>query len=194
MDRKAEIIRVTNETDIKLLLDLDNNEDVYINTGCGFLDHMLNLFAKHGGVGIKLEAKGDHHIDWHHTFEDIGIALGKGFYDALGDKKGISRYGFCILPMDETLVETAIDFGGRSFLNYDVKFYYGKVGEVDVELFKEFFRAFSDNAKCNLHIIKRFGENTHHIVEAVFKAVARSIKMAIKIEGDKIPSTKGILE
>jgi len=155
---------------------------------------MLNLFAKHGGVGIKLEAKGDPHIDWHHTFEDIGIALGKGFYDALGDKKGISRYGFCILPMDETLVETAIDFGGRSFLNYDVKFYYGKVGEVDVELFKEFFRAFSDNAKCNLHIIKRFGENTHHIVEAVFKAVARSIKMAIKIEGDKIPSTKGILE
>ncbi len=192
--RKAEIIRVTNETDIKIFLDLDEKKNASIATGSGFLDHMLDLFAKHGGFSLEVKAKGDSHIDWHHTFEDIGIALGKAFYEALGDKKGIARYGFFVLPMDETLVESAIDFGGRSYLNYDVKFYAGKVGDVDVELFKEFFKAFSDNAKCNLHIIKRYGENTHHIVEGVFKSVARSIKMAIKMEGDEIPSTKGVLE
>ncbi|MGB9732237.1 MULTISPECIES: imidazoleglycerol-phosphate dehydratase HisB [Calditerrivibrio] len=194
MGRKAEIIRVTNETEIKLSLSLDEDKEILISTGCGFLDHMLHLFAKHGDFGLKLKAKGDSHIDWHHTFEDIGIALGKGFYEALGDKKGIVRYGFFLLPMDETLVEMAVDFSGRSYLNYDVKYYSGKVGDVDVELFKEFFRAFSDNAKCNLHIVKRYGENTHHIVEAIFKAVARGIRMAVEIKGEDIPSTKGVLE
>lgn len=194
MGRKAEIIRVTNETEIKLSLSLDEDKEILISTGCGFLDHMLNLFAKHGDIGLKLKAKGDSHIDWHHTFEDIGIALGKGFYEALGDKKGIVRYGFFLLPMDETLVEVAVDFSGRSYLNYDVKYYAGKVGDVDVELFKEFFRAFADNAKCNLHIVKRYGENTHHIVEAIFKAVARGIRMAVEIKGEDIPSTKGVLE
>ncbi|MCX8083830.1 MAG: imidazoleglycerol-phosphate dehydratase HisB [Calditerrivibrio sp.] len=194
MGRRSEILRLTNETEIKVVLELDEKKESKIFTGCGFLDHMLDLFAKHGGFGLEVYAKGDSHIDWHHTFEDIGISLGKAFYEALGDKKGIVRYGFFLLTMDETLVEVALDFGGRAYLNYDVKFYVGKVGDVDVELFKEFFKAFSDNAKCNLHIIKRYGENTHHIVEGIFKAVARSIKTAVTIEGDQIPSTKGVLE
>ncbi|MCA1933672.1 MAG: imidazoleglycerol-phosphate dehydratase HisB, partial [Calditerrivibrio sp.] len=160
----------------------------------GFMDHMLDLFAKHGDFFLQVKAQGDSHVDWHHTVEDIGIALGKAFYDALGDKRGIERYGFFILPMDETLVEVAIDFSGRSYLNYDVKYYSEQIGGLDVELFKEFFKAFSDNAKCNLHIIKRYGENTHHIVEAIFKGVGRAVKSAIRVVGDEIPSTKGVLE
>ncbi|MEF3254229.1 MAG: imidazoleglycerol-phosphate dehydratase HisB [Deferribacterales bacterium] len=194
MSRKSEIARVTKETDIKVRINLDNNDMIKVNTGSGFMDHMLELFAKHGGFSLILEAKGDTHIDWHHTIEDIGISLGKGFYEALGDKRGIVRYGFSLLPMDETLIETAVDFSGRGYLNYDVKFYQGQIGGIDVELFKEFFKAFTENSRCTLHIIKRYGENTHHIVEGIFKSVARSIKMAIKVESNEIPSTKGVLE
>lgn len=194
MEKIGKVSRVTKETSVDLYLDLSKNGESSIFTGNGFMDHMLDLFARHGGFFLQIKAVGDSHIDWHHTVEDIGISLGKAFYEALGDKRGIERYGFFLLPMDETLVEVAIDFSGRSYLNYDVKYYSDQVGGLDVELFKEFFKAFADNAKCNIHIIKRYGENTHHIVEAIFKGFARAVKSAIKITCEDIPSTKGVLE
>lgn len=194
MEREANVERSTKETSVKIKIGLDKAGLCNVSSSNGFFDHMLELFAKHGGFSLELTANGDTHIDWHHTVEDIGIVLGKAFYEALGDKKGIERYGFFILPMDETLIEVAVDFGGRSYLNYDVKCYSEQIGGVDVELFKEFFKAFSDNAKCNLHIVKRYGENTHHIIEGIFKAVARAIRAAVMVVNSDVPSTKGVIE
>ena len=191
--RTVSLNRKTTETDISIDLNLDGKGKYNVSTGIGFFDHMLELFSKHSLIDVNLTAKGDTHIDFHHTVEDVGIILGQAINQALGDKKGIARYGFFILPMDEALVESVIDFGGRVYFKYDVELFSETVGQFDTELIEEFFKAFCDNAKVNLHIIKRSGKNSHHILEAVFKSVAKSIKAAIKIENDEIPSTKGVL-
>ena len=191
--RTVSLNRKTTETDISIDLNLDGKGKYNVSTGIGFFDHMLELFSKHSLIDVNLTAKGDTHIDFHHTVEDVGIILGQAINQALGDKKGIARYGFFILSMDEALVESVIDFGGRVYFKYDVELYSETVGQFDTELIEEFFKAFCDNAKVNLHIIKRSGKNSHHILEAVFKSVAKSIKAAIKIENDEIPSTKGVL-
>jgi imidazoleglycerol-phosphate dehydratase len=154
---------------------------------------MLELFSKHSNIDLTVKVKGDTHIDYHHTVEDTAIVLGQCILGALGDKKGINRYGFFLLPMDETLIECAMDLSGRTYFNYDVAYFTDKAGEFDVELVEEFFRAFSDNLKANIHIVKRFGKNTHHIAEGVFKAVARSLRMAVSVVGEGIPSTKGVI-
>lgn len=184
--------RETLETSIKLKLALDGGQ-IDIRSGSGFLDHMLTLFARHGGFGLELECKGDTFIDFHHSAEDIGIILGQAFYEAAGNKEGVNRYGFFLLPMDEALIETAVDFGGRVFFAYDAPFHTEKVGSFDTELVEEFWRAFVNNAKINLHITKKAGTNSHHIAEGIFKSVARSLKMALQITGKGIMSTKGIL-
>ena len=191
MNRSATVVRTTKETEIKLVLSLDGGPSE-INTGVGFFDHMLTLFSHHGGFGIKLTAKGDLYVDAHHTVEDVGIALGEAFYTAAGDKMGIARYGFFLLPMDETLTEVAVDFGGRAFLVYDVKYNYSG-SDFDMALVEEFFRAFTSNAKMNLHINLRYGTNDHHKAEAVFKATARALKAAVKIDSKILPSTKGVI-
>ncbi len=194
--RTAEIIRKTAETDIKLKINLDGKGKSEIATGCGFLDHMLTLFAKHGRFDLTLSCKGDTFVDYHHTTEDIGIALGCAFTEALSDKKGICRYGSMILPMDEALILSAVDLSGRSYLVFDAQIPSEKVGDFDTELVREFFLAFSDNAKCNLHIKQLSGINSHHIIEGMYKSVARSLKAAVKIDDDakdEIPSTKGVL-
>ena len=194
--RTAEIIRKTAETDINLKINLDGKGESDIKTGCGFLDHMLTLFAKHGRFDLTLSCKGDTYVDYHHTTEDIGIALGMAFTEALSDKKGICRYGSMILPMDEALILSAVDLSGRSYLVYEADIPKDKVGDFDTELVREFFLAFSDNAKCNLHIKQLSGINSHHIIEGIFKSVARSLKAAVKIDDDakdEIPSTKGVL-
>jgi len=167
-----------------------------IHSGCGFLDHMLTLFAKHARFDLTLTCNGDVEVDYHHTAEDIGIALGEVFYKALGDKKGIARYGNFLMPMDETLVLSAVDVSGRSHLSYGVEVRAKKVGDFDTELVEEFFEAFVRNAKLTLHIMKLNGKNSHHILEAIYKSVARSLKQAVAIEEayqDEIPSTKGVL-
>lgn len=192
-DRKSSITRKTTETEIALVLNVDGCGKYSIDTGIGFLNHMLELFTRHGGFDIELKAKGDLHIDGHHTAEDIGIVLGDAFREALSDKKGIRRYGFFLLPMDETLIECAVDFSGRTYLNFDVDIPSDRVGDFDTELTEEFFKAFADRAGINLHIIKRYGRNTHHIIEGMFKCLARSIKDAVRIESDQIMSTKGSL-
>ncbi len=194
--RTAEINRNTAETKINLTLNIDGSGKSEINSGCGFLDHMLTLFAKHGRFDLALNCKGDTQVDYHHTVEDIGICLGQAFKKALGDKKGIVRYGDMLLPMDEALILSAIDFSGRSFLNYDTKIRAKKIGDFDVELSEEFWYAFSRNAECTLHIKQLDGKNAHHIVEGIFKSVAHSIKKAVIIDEkfkDEIPSTKGVL-
>lgn len=191
--RHFKISRKTAETSISLNLDIDGGESE-ISTGIGFLDHMLELFAKHGSFGLMIDAKGDIGVDFHHTAEDIGIVLGKAFYAAAGDKIGIRRYGSSVIPMDEALIETAIDFGGRAYFSFGAVFKTEKIGDFDTELVKEFFRAFSENAKINLHIIMRSGENSHHIAEGIFKSCARSLKSALEIVGTGIMSTKGVLE
>jgi len=191
--RIAEYARKTKETDVNAMLNLDGIGEYSIDTGVGFLDHMLELFSKHSGIDIEIKAKGDTHVDLHHLTEDVGIAIGSLLDKALGDKKGIMRYGFFLLPMDEVLVESAIDLSGRSFLNYDVSFVSEKIGNFDTELIEEFFRAFSFNGRFNLHIILRYGTNSHHVAEATFKSVARSLKIAIETKGDAIPSTKGVI-
>lgn len=191
--RTAEITRKTNETDIYLKLNIDGSGEGKITTGVGFLNHMLELFARHGGFDLEVIAKGDTIVDDHHTVEDIGICLGDAFKKALGDKRGIRRYGFFLLPMDETLIECAIDFSGRTYLNYAADIQAVRVGNFETELVEEFFKAFADRSAVNLHIIKRFGRNTHHIIEGIFKTVARSIKDAVVIESDRIMSTKGTL-
>jgi len=192
-ERIAKIDRKTSETDISIELNIDGKGDYEVETGVGFLNHMLELFTRHGSFDMKLRADGDLHIDAHHTAEDIGIVMGEAFKQALGDKKGIRRYGFFLLPMDETLIECAVDFSGRTYLNFDAEIPAYKVGDFDTELVEEFFKAFSDRAGINLHIVKRYGRNTHHIIEGIFKCVARSIKDAVKVESDQIPSTKGLL-
>lgn len=194
--RTAEIVRKTAETDIALKLNLDGKGDSKIDTGCGFLDHMLTLFAKHGRFDLELNCKGDVEVDYHHTTEDIGISLGKAFADALGDKKGIKRYGDIILPMDESLILSAVDISGRDYLGYDMDIPTEKVGDFDTELVEEFWLGFIRNANITLHIIMMAGTNSHHIIEGTFKSVARSLKEAVSIDeefANEIPSTKGVL-
>ena len=194
--RSAQIKRKTAETDIELRLGLDGSGESNIDTGAGFLDHMLTLFAKHGSFDLTAICKGDTYVDDHHSVEDIGIALGEAFLEALGDKAGIRRYGNMILPMDETLILSAIDFSGRSYLGYDLHIPTQKVGTFDTELVKEFFLAFTRTGKCTLHIKQLAGENSHHIIEGTFKSVSRSIKEAVSIDQaleGKIMSTKGVL-
>lgn len=190
-NRTATILRNTNETKIKIELNLDGNGKANIKTGLHFFDHMLEQLAKHSGCDMLIQVKGDLHVDEHHTIEDTAIALGDAFNQALGNKRGISRYGF-LLPMDDVLAQVAIDFSGRSWLVWKAKFNREKVGDMPTEMFYHFWKSFSDAAKCNLNI-KADGDNEHHKIEAIFKAVAKSIKMAIKKEGNELPSTKGVL-
>lgn len=192
--RKAEIKRTTTETDISLLLGVDGLGNREIATGCGFLDHMLELFAAHGGFDLCLSCKGDTDVDFHHTVEDCGIALGEAFRLALGDKRGIKRYGSRILPMDEALILTAIDLSGRSVLVCDVNMPSQKIGSFDTELVKEFLLAFCRSSGATLHVKQFSGENAHHIAEAIFKSLSRSLAEACVLTGsDEIPSTKGAL-
>ena len=194
--RTSEINRKTNETDIKLKLNLDGTGKSEIDTGCGFLDHMLTLFARHGGFDLTVSCKGDTYVDYHHTVEDIGIALGDAFKSALGDMRGITRYGSFILPMDESLIMTAVDISGRSHLSYDLTIPAQKVGDFDTELAEEFYLGFVRHAAVTLHIKELSGTNSHHIIEGAFKSVARSLAAAVKIDEnrkDEIPSTKGVL-
>ena len=193
--RSSEIIRTTKETDIKLFLSLSKGEST-IDTGCGFLDHMLTLFARHGDFTLNVACKGDTQVDYHHTAEDIAICLGDAFKEALGDMKGITRYGSFILPMDESLILTAVDISGRSGLYYDLAIPTEKVGDFDTELTQEFFEAFTRHAGVTLHIKQLAGTNSHHIIEGTFKSFARTMKQAVSIDEnnkDAIPSTKGVL-
>ena len=194
--RKGEIKRKTAETDIVLSLCLDGNGISDINTGCGFLDHMLTLFASHGNFDLAVSCKGDVAVDYHHSVEDIGICLGDAFAKAIGDCKGIKRYGNMILPMDESLVLCALDVSGRDCLEYGLAIPTEKVGDFDTELVEEFFTAFVRRAGITLHFIQMNGRNSHHIIEAAFKAFARALAEAVSIDekkADKIPSTKGVL-
>ena len=194
--RTAEIIRKTGETDIALRLDLDGTGKCSIATGCGFLDHMLVLFAKHGRFDLTVSCKGDTWVDDHHTVEDVGIALGQAVAKALGDKKGITRYGNMILPMDEALILTAVDLSGRGYLGYGLQIPTEKVGTFDTELVEEFWLGFIRNAQITLHIRQLAGTNSHHILDGAFKSAGRSLRAAVAIEAafaDEIPSTKGVL-
>ncbi len=212
--RTVNYARKTAETDITLTLNLDGNGESNINSGCGFLDHMLTLFAKHGGFDLTLTCDGDTYVDDHHTVEDIGISLGAAFTQALGDKKGIVRYGSCVLPMDEALILSAVDLSGRDFLgyelpipdekvcienglSYDLPIPRKQVGSFDTELVQEFWLGFVRNAGATLHIRMLDGQNSHHIIEGTFKSVARSLRDAVSIDtrfADRIPSTKGVLQ
>ncbi|MEX2564772.1 MAG: bifunctional histidinol-phosphatase/imidazoleglycerol-phosphate dehydratase HisB [Cyclobacteriaceae bacterium] len=192
--RKAQVNRATSETDIRVSLNLDGSGKSNIHTGLAFFDHMLEQLAKHGGTDLEISVKGDLHIDEHHTIEDTGLALGEAYAKALGDKKGIYRYGF-LLPMDDCLAQVAVDFGGRPWLVWKADFHREKIGEMPTEMFFHFFKSFSDAAKCNLNI-QAEGENEHHKIEAIFKGLARAIKIAVSRDFkalDQLPSTKGIL-
>jgi len=189
--RKAAHRRTTKETDILVELDLDGTGQAAISTGISFFDHMLEQLARHGGIDITIDAKGDLHIDEHHTIEDVAITLGEAFSLALADKRGLERYGFC-LPMDDCLAQVAIDFGGRNWIEWEAEFKREKIGEMPTEMFFHFFKSFSDKALCNLNI-KAEGTIEHHKIEAIFKAFAKSIKMAVRREGSQLPSTKGVL-
>ena len=194
--REAEIIRKTGETDIRVRLVLEGKGSSVIDTGVGFLDHMLTLFAKHGRFDLEVSCKGDTQVDDHHSVEDIGIALGQAFSRALGDKKGITRYGSTLLPMDESLILSAVDISGRGFLAYELQIPTEKVGTFDTELTEEFFRALAHNAGITLHLRQLAGKNSHHIIEGAFKSAARSLKTAVAVDPelqDEIPSTKGVL-
>ena len=194
--RSAEINRKTLETDIQLTLCLDGSGSSSIDTGCGFLNHMLILFASHGRFDLTVKCKGDTDVDDHHTVEDIGICLGRAFAEALGEKRGITRYGSFLLPMDEALILTAVDISGRSCLCYQLEMPTEKIGTFDTELVEEFFLAFTRSCPMSLHIRKLAGINSHHIAEGCFKSVARSLKAAVAIDpasGNAIPSTKGVL-
>ncbi len=194
--RTSEIKRTTTETDISLSLSLDGTGKSEISSGCGFLDHMLTLFARHGSFDLKVICKGDTQVDYHHTAEDIGIVLGSAFREALGDMKGITRYGSMLLPMDEALILVAADISGRSHLSYSLSIPSQKVGDFDTELVREFFEAFVRKSEITLHIRQLDGENSHHIIEGAFKALARAMKQAVSIDEknkESIPSTKGVL-
>ena len=194
--RKAEIRRETAETKITLTLELDGSGKTDIDTGVGFLDHMLTLFARHGRFDLSVHCQGDTYVDDHHSTEDIAIALGSAFRKALGDKRGIKRYGDIILPMDEALILASVDISGRSYLRFTSDFQTEKIGTFDVELLEDFFTSFSENAGITLHIRQLDGRNSHHIAEAMFKAVARAMRKAVEIDEkakDEIPSTKGVL-
>jgi imidazoleglycerol-phosphate dehydratase/histidinol-phosphatase len=191
--RTSVIARKTNETDIEIKLNLDGTGKSEINTGLKFFDHMLEQISKHGLVDLSITCKGDLEVDEHHTIEDTAIALGAAFKDALGNKMGIERYGFC-LPMDDCLAQVALDFGGRNWIEWSADFKREKVGDMPTEMFYHFFKSFSDGAQCNLNI-KAEGNNEHHKIEAIFKTLAKAIKMAIKQDKEKmiLPSTKGLL-
>jgi len=194
--RTAEIKRTTAETDISLFLDLDGSGKSAVETGCGFLDHMLTLFARHGRFDLTVKCSGDTWVDYHHTTEDIGIVLGQAFAQALGDKRGVRRYGSMLLPMDEALILCALDLSGRAYLGYELHIPTEKVGDFDTELAKEFFWGFARFAACTLHLRQLAGENSHHIIEGAFKAFGRALREAVAIEEayrDEIPSTKGML-
>lgn len=191
--RTAEITRSTGETQITLKLNLDGGPSE-IHTGVGFFDHMLTGFARHGGFGLEVSCTGDTWVDDHHSVEDVGICLGSAFAEALGDMRGVERFGHILLPMDEALILAAVDLSGRGMLCWDVTMPTEKVGSFDTELAKEFWLAFTRKANCTLHLRMLAGENSHHIIEGVFKAAARSLKMAVKLNGsDEVPSTKGML-
>ena len=194
--RKSEIKRKTNETDISLTLNLDGTGKSEINSGCGFLDHMLTLFARHGSFDLSVTCHGDTEVDYHHTVEDIGIALGQALNNALGDKRGITRYGFFILPMDEVLMLCSLDISGRAHLGYQVEFTSPTIGDFDTELVKEFMLGFVRSCPMALHFKEFAGENAHHIAEGMFKALGRTLAIAVSIDEkhkDEIPSTKGLL-
>ena len=194
--RTAQIQRKTAETDITLTLNLDGKGQSTINSGCGFLDHMLTLFAKHGRFDLQVTCTGDTFVDYHHTVEDVGICLGQAFNEALGDKKGIVRYGDTTLPMDEALILTAIDLSGRGFFVQDINISANKVGDFDTELVQEFLIAFAYNAGATLHVRQLSGSNAHHIIEGIFKSLARTLKKAVAIDPalkGEIPSSKGVL-
>jgi imidazoleglycerol-phosphate dehydratase len=194
--RTAEVARATRETDIRLTLDLDGSGRASIATGVGFLDHMLELLARHAAVDLEVRAEGDRHIDDHHTTEDVGIVLGQALDRALGDRVGIRRYGHAVLPMDETLVTSAVDLGGRPYLGWQVAFPAAKVGTFDTELVEEFWRAVALHARMNLHVLLHTGRNAHHVSEAVFKATARALRDAAEPDpraAGQVPSTKGTL-
>ena len=195
MSRKASIERITRETSIRLELEIDGSGEAKICTSVPFLDHMLDLFTRHGLFDLRVEAKGDIDIDCHHTVEDIGIVLGQAFREALGDKTGIRRYGQASVPMDETLASVAVDLSGRPFMVYHVNLPKVKIGEFDVELAKEFFQAFTNNVGANLHINVMYGENVHHILEACFKGMARALDLATQVDSriEGVMSTKGKL-
>jgi imidazoleglycerol-phosphate dehydratase len=196
-NRRAEISRETSETAITVALGLDGEGRADIATGIGFLDHMLTALARHGLFDLKVRAKGDLHIDFHHTTEDVGIVIGQCLRQALGDKRGIRRYGAAVIPMDEALAEAAVDISGRPFLAWSVIFAQPKIGEMDTELFEEFFRALAFNAGITLHITQKAGTNAHHVAEACFKALARALREAVEPDPraiSAIPSTKGVLE
>ena len=194
--RTAQINRNTAETQISIALNLDGTGKSEIATGCGFLDHMLTLFSRHGRFDLKVSCDGDTQVDYHHTVEDIGISLGTAFSQALGDKRGICRYGDTLLPMDEALILSAVDLSGRSYLGFDLPIPAQKVGDFDTELVEEFWLGFVRKAECTLHIKELSGSNSHHIIEGAFKSVARSLKKGVLIDpvyADEIPSTKGVL-
>ena len=192
--RTCDIFRRTLETDIRVTLNLDGGGMCDIRTGVGFLDHMLTLFAHHGGFDLEVLCQGDTLVDDHHSVEDIGIALGQAFAQTLGDKRGITRYGSFLLPMDEMLIQTAVDISGRSCLNFGLEFPTEKIGTFDTQLVEEFFLGFVRNCPMSLHILQLAGKNSHHIAEGAFKSVARSLKQAVALDGtDTIPSTKGVL-
>jgi imidazoleglycerol-phosphate dehydratase len=196
MTRQGSIHRATSETEIRLTLELDGAGVAAITTGIGFFDHMLTAFARHALIDLAVEAKGDLHVDYHHTTEDVGIVLGRALAEAVGDKRGIRRFGQATVPMDEALVEAAIDVSGRGLLAWSVAFDQPKIGEMDTELFEEFFRALATNALITLHIRRQAGRNGHHVAEACFKATARALRMALEHDpraADSIPSTKGSL-
>lgn len=196
-NRRAEISRETSETTITVALGLDGEGRADIATGIGFLDHMLTALARHGLFDLKVQAKGDLHIDFHHTTEDVGIVIGQCLRQALGDKRGIRRYGAAVIPMDEALAEAAVDISGRPYLAWSVSFAQPKIGEMDTELFEEFFRALAFNAGITLHVTQKAGTNAHHVAEACFKALARALREAVEPDPraiGAIPSTKGVLE
>ncbi|MBM3619748.1 MAG: imidazoleglycerol-phosphate dehydratase HisB [Alphaproteobacteria bacterium] len=194
--RVATVARKTKETDIEVSMNLDGSGTSDVQTGIGFLDHMLDQLAKHGLFDIKVRAKGDLHIDFHHTTEDVGLALGEALSKALGDRKGIRRYGAAIIPMDETRTDVALDASNRPYLVWKVQFSRPKLGEMDTELFKEWFQAFAQMGGLTLHVWNQYGENNHHIVESCFKGLARALRQAVEIDpraAQAVPSTKGVL-
>lgn len=194
--RTAKLRRTTGETDVAVVLDLDGTGKSEISTGCGFLDHMLTLFARHGRFDLTVQAKGDTWVDDHHTVEDVGITLGDAFARALGEKRGVTRYGSTILPMDEALILTAVDLSGRGLLCYDLAIPTEKVGAFDTQLVGEFFAAFARRADVTLHVRQLAGTNSHHIIEGAFKSLARSLRAAVAIDpaaAGEVPSTKGVL-
>lgn len=194
--RKAQIKRETKETQIQVSVSLDGQGEADIATGVGFFDHMLTHLARHGGFDLQVKAKGDLYIDPHHTVEDVGICLGKAYLEAVGDPTGLCRFGHAVVPMDEALAEAAVDFSGRPFLSFDAQLPQGRVGDFDIELTEEFLRAFSVNARMTVHIVLRYGKNNHHCIEGIFKAFARALGEAMRLDPrvKGVPSTKGMLE